>query len=186
MVDTKYQILLDEVRQTYASVVWTHKIQEKQADIYARRYEILMTISIIASAVTSYDVISAIFGHSLWDKKLTACFSLVTLAITGYLKVFDLNNLSNANKVAAKKFVVLRDKLLYVICRIHMKEDFDDIQEKYESVVDDLNELYLDAPSTTNKAVKNASQALKSKREYTYSDEEIDCFLPPTLRGGIE
>ena len=31
----QYQILLDTVRQQYASVVWTHKIQEKQADLYA-------------------------------------------------------------------------------------------------------------------------------------------------------
>ena len=28
----KYQVLLDVVRQNYASVVWTHKIQIKQAD----------------------------------------------------------------------------------------------------------------------------------------------------------
>ena len=33
----EYQILLDIVRQTFASVVWTHKIQEKQADIYNER-----------------------------------------------------------------------------------------------------------------------------------------------------
>ena len=34
----EYQVLLDVVRQNYASVVWTHKIQIKQADIYATRY----------------------------------------------------------------------------------------------------------------------------------------------------
>ena len=33
----EYEILLDVVRQSYASVVWTHKIQEKQADIYSER-----------------------------------------------------------------------------------------------------------------------------------------------------
>lgn len=33
----EYQVLLDVVRQNYASVVWTHKIQIKQADIYATR-----------------------------------------------------------------------------------------------------------------------------------------------------
>lgn len=78
-MDAKYQILLDEVRQTYASVVWTHKIQEKQADIYARRYEMWMTINIVASAVTSCGVIAAIFNHSLLAQILTACVSLVTL-----------------------------------------------------------------------------------------------------------
>lgn len=34
----EYQVLLDAVRQNYASAVWTHKIQIKQADIYAVQY----------------------------------------------------------------------------------------------------------------------------------------------------
>lgn len=37
----EYQVLLDVVRQNYASVVWTHKIQIKQADIYATRFNIV-------------------------------------------------------------------------------------------------------------------------------------------------
>lgn len=36
-----YQVLLDVVRQNFASVVWTHKIQEKQADIYAENINCL-------------------------------------------------------------------------------------------------------------------------------------------------
>ena len=45
-----YQVLLDVVRQNFASVVWTHKIQEKQADIYAERYKLLETINVIVAA----------------------------------------------------------------------------------------------------------------------------------------
>ena len=47
MDDTNYHILLDEVRQNFASVVWTHKIQEKQADIYAQKYKWLETTNIL-------------------------------------------------------------------------------------------------------------------------------------------
>ena len=42
-MNNDYQLLLDEVRQNYASVVWTHKIQEKQADIYHEQYAKLET-----------------------------------------------------------------------------------------------------------------------------------------------
>ena len=45
-----YQVLLDVVRQNFASVVWTHKIKEKQADIYAERYKLLETINVIVAA----------------------------------------------------------------------------------------------------------------------------------------
>jgi hypothetical protein len=37
MEENNRQVLLDEVRQNYASVVWTHKIQEKQADSNRRQ-----------------------------------------------------------------------------------------------------------------------------------------------------
>ena len=54
------------------------------------------------------------------------------------------------------------------------------------TIMNELNELYVAAPSTTQDAVERASEALKVNKEYTYTDEEIDNFLPPTLRGKIE
>ena len=33
-MDNEYAILEDSVRNTFGSVVWSHKIQEKQADIF--------------------------------------------------------------------------------------------------------------------------------------------------------
>lgn len=54
----EYQVLLDVVRQNYASVVWTHKIQIKQADIYATRYRHLENINVILAAATSCGAVS--------------------------------------------------------------------------------------------------------------------------------
>ena len=61
----------------------------------------------------------------------------------------------------------------------------DEINVDYIKVINALNELYMEAPSTTQEAVNAASEALKVNNEYTYTDEEIDNFLPPTLRGKI-
>ena len=57
-----YQVLLDLARQNFASVVWTHKVQEKQADIYAESYAKLQTINIIAASITSCGIASTIFA----------------------------------------------------------------------------------------------------------------------------
>lgn len=54
-MENNHQILLDEVRQNFASVVWTHKIQEKQADIYAEQYKLLETINILLAAGDYYN-----------------------------------------------------------------------------------------------------------------------------------
>ena len=42
-MDDSYEVIEASVRDTFASVVWSHKIQEKQADIYAERFECLET-----------------------------------------------------------------------------------------------------------------------------------------------
>ena len=44
-----YQVVCDLIRQQFASIVWTHKIQEKQSDIYAERYSILETANIVVA-----------------------------------------------------------------------------------------------------------------------------------------
>ena len=42
-MNTNIELLESQIRQIFASVVWTHKIQEKQADIYRDRYNKLET-----------------------------------------------------------------------------------------------------------------------------------------------
>jgi hypothetical protein len=185
-----YQVLLDLVRQNFASVVWTHKIQEKQADIYAEQYAKLQTVNIIAASVTSCGIISTIFaGDSLQLvlKIITALLSFATLCITAYFKSFDLQTFGKANKEAANQFLIIRNELLQIIGDIHLRdESVEDIEDNFKEIMQRLNNLYLSAPSTTDKAVKRASQALNCKNEYTYSENEIDRFLPVSLRGKIE
>ena len=46
---SEYVVLEGLVRTRYTSVAWTHKIQEKQAEIYDKRYRILATVNIFAA-----------------------------------------------------------------------------------------------------------------------------------------
>jgi hypothetical protein len=45
-----------------------------------------------------------------------------------------------------------------------------------------LYNVYQGTPRSINKAYDEASKALKSNEELTFSDEEIDMFLPKELR----
>ena len=182
-----YQVLLDVVRQNFASVVWTHKIQEKQADIYAERYKLLETINVIVAALTSCGVVSLVTDQECMLVKVVTCIlSFATLAITAYFKSFDLKSLEKQHKDAANNFIVIRNELLQVNADIHMKTDSaQDINERYQEIMKRLNSLYVTAPGTSDKAVKKASKALGKDQEYSYKKEEIDRFLPPTLRGDL-
>jgi hypothetical protein len=179
------QVLLDEVRQNFASVVWTHKIQEKQADIYAKRYKIFEIWNIILAGVTSCGVLAIFFCDAYITKVLTTLVSFGSFFSSAYLKGFDLKNLERQHRIAANKFIIVRNQLLHIIAELHMESNLEQIKAEYQQILSDLNELYLEAPSTTDSAVSKASKALNIKNEYTYTDEEIDHFLPNNLKGGI-
>ena len=141
-----YQILLDEVRQIFAGVVWTHKIQEKQADIYATQYKIINAINIITTTATSCGIITTIFFNEFIAKFVTACISFVALSTTAYLKIFDLKNMESNHRIAANKFVVIRNQLLYIIAELHMYNDINIIKDKYENIIENLDNVFLSSP----------------------------------------
>lgn len=183
-MENQYQLLLDVVRQNFASAVWTHKIQEKQADIYGENYSRLESINILAASLTSCGIVSTIFCDNLTAKIITAFLSFVTLSITTYFKSFDIKNMEKQCKDTANRLVVVRNDLLHIIAEIHMKSrSVDEINHDYIQIMNTLNKI---TPSTTQKAVARASEALKTNDEYTYTEEEIDNFLSPALRGKVE
>ena len=183
--NNEYQLLLNTVKQTYASVVWTHKIQEKQADIIATRYKVFETIASIAEALTTAGIMATIFEDALWVKVCSAVLSFVSLAISAYFKSFDLQTIAKSHKEAANGFLLVRDDLLVIISDIFRKKDLSAIDENYAKVRKTLNKLYTTAPQTTNKAVEIATKALGADKEYTFSAKEINRFLPDALRGDL-
>lgn len=185
----KSQILLDVVRQNFVSVVWTHKIQEKQADIYAERYKILETINIIAAALTScgvFSLITKVNEECLLIEIGTCICSFVTLGITAYFKSFDLKSLEKRHKEAANNFIVIRNELLQIIADVHMgSDDISDIEFRYKETMQRLNKLYTTAPVTSNRARNRAEETFNREKTNSYDEDEIDRFLPSSLKGRV-
>lgn len=183
----QYQILLDTVRQQYASVVWSHKIQEKQADLYAEKYKTYETASIFVASLTACGIVSIIFVNNCVCEILTALLSFLSVYLTAYNKSFDMKALSATNKTAANQIIGIRNELLQIISDLHMMEKpIEEINNSFVDVMERLNKLYVEMPTTTDEAVEAARESLKVKKDYTFSDEEIDSFLPPSLRGNLD
>lgn len=104
-----YKMLEDVVRDSYASVVWSHKIQEKQADIYAEKFKKMETVNIGAASLTSVGIVALIFTDPLWLKLVSALISFATVYITAYFKSFDLQKFITSHKAAANKLIAVRD-----------------------------------------------------------------------------
>ncbi len=182
MVDN-YRVLEDAVRESYASVVWSHKIQEKQSDIYAKKFKRMETINIASASLTSVGIIAIIFTDPLWLKLISTLVSFVTVYITAYFKSFDLQKLITSHKASANKLISVRDRFMVLLTKIRLQSDsVENLLLEYNELVKSTDEIYLEAPSTTDEAVERARKALKIKKDNTFSEEEIDLFLPYSLR----
>ncbi|RGF94126.1 SLATT domain-containing protein [Ruminococcus sp. AM54-1NS] len=183
ITENNYKTLETSVKRSYASVVWSHKIQEKQCDIYTRQYKLLETLNIIAASATSVGILSLIFTNQFWIKIISAILSFVTIFVSAYFKSFDLHQMTLSNKDTANKLLCIRDQLYLIILKIHMGCDsVNNLLTQYEDVLKELDKIYQSAPNTTNKAVKLARKALNVDKDNSFSEDEINAFLPDELR----
>lgn len=182
MIDN-YAVLEDVVRDSYSGVVWSHKIQEKQSDIYSEKFKKMETINIGAASLTSVGIVAMIFTDPIWLKLISALISFATIYISAYFKSFDLQKLIASHKATANKLIAVRDQYKVLLTKIKLQNDsVENLLKRYNELVEETDDIYLDAPNTTDEAVDRASKSLKIKKDNTFSDEEIDSFLPRSLR----
>jgi len=58
----------------------------------------------------------------------------------------------------------------------------DKVREIRDVLLDDLHKAYTGAPSTNFEAYRKAQEALTQLEDMTFSDDEIDKFLPKELK----
>ena len=187
-MEDQYNILEDTVRDMFARMVWSHKIQEKQADLYQKQYVWMETINIVCVALTSVGILSTIFTDQLWIKIGSACLSFAAFFVSLYFKSFDLNNLTKTHKEAANRLLIIRNDFTSLLLSIKLKEKpVSELEDRSHKLNGLANDFFKNAPTTTNKAVKLAKKALQVTGDNTFSIEEIDSYLPAALhKGGIE
>jgi hypothetical protein len=78
----------------------------------------------------------------------------------------------------------LREQLFYLIVRCHMTTpDLEVLQRSLESITRELTLAYKFMPNTSSKANGGAGKRLHAG-EMTFSDDEIDQWLPTKFRKG--
>ncbi len=182
-MEEKYCKLESSVRDTLGSVVWSHKIQEKQADIYAKNFKVMETAKILSASLTSVGIVSLIFTDQFWIKIISALISFISVFISALFKSFDLQTMVGQHKAAANNLLAVRDDLKLLLLQIKLQQSNpDSLYDRYEEIVHQLDKVYADAPNTTDKAVDLARVALNITKDNTFTDGEIDGFLPVGLR----
>lgn len=180
--------LLAEVRFQFAQSVFNHSIQEMAAsrkDRYAKYFVLVQLV--LTSSVIIVLALQAAGVKELWINIV----GIVSAAADLIFMITDLNfgysKQAAQHRVAAQKFLSLRGQYLSLITDIMSgSRKKGTLSEKRDS----LNEIYRflsDSPNANSKDYVAAQKGLNTAGEengeqFTWSDAEIDQFLPEQLR----
>ena len=171
----------DQVRECFGRVVYTHKTHERMADRSAdtlRRYKI---VQITLSALTSAGAIGVLVGEELWVEVATVGISFMTLFVAAYLKNFDPGAIAQKHRDAAAKLWNVRECYLSLLTDLS-RLPYEAAVERRDELQAMLAALYEGAPQTDGKAYKEAQRRLKEMEDMSFTADEIDCFLPLSLK----
>lgn len=177
------EILESQIRECFGRVVWTHKTQEKCADILFERNSSFKLTQIILSAITTTGILASLFINAQWVKMVSAFISFALVCINAYLKQYNLGEIAQRHAEAAADIWDIRESYFSLLTdlRLDPNVDIEEIKKRRDELQNRLKEIYKCSPRTISRAYSDATKALKECEEMTFSDEEIDKFLPENL-----
>jgi len=177
--------MLDQVRECFGKVSWSHKTHECQASIYFSYHNILLWCRIIISALAAGSGVVTLLAATT-ASVVTAVSSTLVLAIDLIFKDHSFADRAVAHQATATRLWRIRESYFTLIAELLSENGVKDeaqLRDRIEKLADELHDVYLSAPRTTQKAYEQASKKLKSG-DCCCTDEEIDGLLPAGLRKG--
>ena len=179
--------LEDQIRDCFGRVIYTHKTHEKMADRCSATLRRLKLSQIVLSALTACGAISIVFVESFELKLVTALVSFITLLVSGYMKGFDPGGTAQKHRDAAANLWGIRESYLSLLTDLHDRAlSAADAIKQRDALQKKLDAVYRGSPQTTPKAYAEAQAALKAGNEYSFTPEEIDSFVPTSLKRNQE
>jgi len=184
--------LLGTARFYFAQCVFMNSIHYKSYDrieaIQKRNRRIVMAIALGTLLV----IILQIVGYEFSNTSLLTVLSFCGLILTGAALAFelfnkeDLSELKFQHRNSAEDYKVLRDQFMCLIEKIMSSSvPKKKLRKSMKGLINSYGQIGKYSPTTTSNDYSNAQAALglktKKDEEFTWSDKEIDKFLPKEL-----
>jgi hypothetical protein len=179
----EFELLEAQLRENYGKIVYSHKTQEKCADILNKRNNCIKNFQILLSGLITTGLLLRIFKGEEWALIVSTILSAIQFALTSYLKEYNLGETIQKHSNAALELLEIREKYLSLLTDLKARLiSLENIIVKRDELQDELSKTYKGSPRTFSNAYVTAQKALQINEELTFSDEEIDNFLPTPLR----
>jgi hypothetical protein len=133
------EYVLATARELYGRAVYSHKTHEKERVIWSGKACAMNRINIGLVSITTFFAILSAALRPLWCLIVTAILSALTTGFVLWQTSFDPVGKENLHRTAAKELLWIREQLLLLIERCHMKsEQVDNLQVSLESITREL------------------------------------------------
>ena len=180
---------LSVIRQSFGNVVYTHKTHEISAETESRKslkikyanisLVALVLVFIIIQISKPNNILWSYIGAALTISEVT--FLIIQLS-------FSFTDKAIQHKKTALSLLNMREKYIGLMADIiNDNIEIKEIVKQRNDLQNKLEIIYNYAPQTTNVAFKESQLRLNPKgivdgEDFTFTDEEIDRFLPEKLR----
>lgn len=182
-MNTNNPSLLETVRESFGRVVYSHKTHEKMAEILEAKRACATVVEVLSLALSASGILSLQYHDENLVKAASAGLAFISLGFALYRAFANLDHRISENKRAACALWILREHYINLI------SDFSEgrltekaAQDERNRLQDVAHKIYETAPQTTSCAYKKAQKALKENEDFTFTPEEIDKFLPASLK----
>lgn len=172
------------IKQSLGNVIYSQKTQE-MATVRKKSYtNLIKWFNIILVGIVFLSLFLDLFNPT--DKTYKYIGIAVTV-IEALFLIFQLSfnpeKESLEHKNTANKLWLMREKHLNLLTDIKNEiSDFATNGQKRDLLINELNEIYRNAPQTSRKDYEKATKALNTDERPRADDSEMETFLPENLR----
>lgn len=172
---------IQAIRHSFGRVVYSHKTHEKAREIASRNANVVKWVNIVLTTLTSGALLTTVITDQralLWT---STALSALTLAFVVFQLSFDPAKEAERHRTTAKELWLVREQYINLLADIAADPSTVDIAKRRDELTDQLQAIYKFAPDTSGKAYGAAQRALKVSEDMTFSEDEINKFLPESL-----
>jgi hypothetical protein len=177
--------LIDHLRLTFGHIIYTHRAHAALALRHGRWSRILQTAeALLLIATTAAATAAAQTGQPAYA--VTAAIAATLALIILVLRLAsDLERSAATHRRCSAQLWHLREQYRALLADLQDEGiTLEVARQRRDALMQHLHDVYRDAPPFDRSAYEAARATLPSQHEAGLSDEEIDRFLPDSLKKG--
>jgi len=170
--------VLQEVKETFGKVAYTHKTHEKEAERAERSGRQMKVANVVVIGLTAAAALIAPLIESDAAAWVAFVAALLALVFAAYQLSFDPAAAATRHRLAAKSYLALRNDYRRLLADAEAGElTLGEFQERRDLLARELTHLDHGAPQTSARAYQAAREALLGSEELTFTEEEYRHLL---------